>query len=237
MTEFKPLKEIIKEEMRSQGLNAQKLSELTGIAPRYINAFMGNDLSDLPPAPYVRGYIESIAKILGIDPEPLWQDYQNETEIKRSGENDRLPTNRYAQKPFNKMALVITIIVLVILALLIPRIADFLGQPSIELTSPPSDKFTSTQDTYTLKGRIGNPQDKLVIGDEEVVVSKDGTFEKQVALKPGCNDNVYDFTVKRFLGLSTTIRRTICYETNNPLNVTSTSTPAPNSTSTQIINN
>lgn len=231
MTEFKPLKEIIREEMRAQGINVQKLSELTGVAPRYIKAFLENDLSQLPPMPYVKGYLDSIAKVLNIDPEPLWQDYQKESEIKRSGEHDRLPINRYAAKPFKKSALIITILALVVIAFAIPRIADFLGQPSIEIITPSADKITSNSDSFVLSGKIGNPQDKLTIGDEEIVVSQDGSFQKPVTLKPGCNDNVYDFTVKRFLGLSTTVRRTICYAS------TATANDQPAGTTSSTLNN
>jgi cytoskeletal protein RodZ len=229
MTEFKPLKEIIREEMHSKGLNAQKLSELTGISPRYLKALLDNDFSQMPSAPYAKGYLDDIAKVLEIDPEPLWQEYRKESEIKSSGATDRLPINRYAPKSFNKTALVITIVVLIALAFLLPKISDFLGSPSIEITSPASDQLHTTHDTFTLIGKIGNSQDKLTINSSEVVVNPNGTFEQQVTLnEPGCRNN-YDFTVKRFLGLSTTIRRTICYESTSP-------SPNPTTTSTSSIN-
>jgi cytoskeletal protein RodZ len=229
MTDFKPLKEIIKEEMRSKGLNAQKLSELTGISPRYLKALLENNFSQLPSAPYVKGYLDNIAKVLDIDPEPLWREYRKESEIKSSGAQDTLPINRYASKSFNKTALVVTMVVLIALAFLLPKISNFLGRPSIEITSPASDQFHAAQDTFILGGKIENPQDKLTINFSEVVVNPDGTFEQQVTLnEPGCRNN-YDFTVKRFLGLSTTIRRTICYESSAlPPNPTATSTSSTN---------
>jgi cell division protein FtsL len=210
MEEFKPLKEILKEEMRAKGLNVQKLSELTDIAPYYIKALLENDFSKLPAAPYVRGYLNSIAKILEIDPQPLWEEFKKEAEIKRSGESDKLPTNRYAPKPINKLSLALVLIVLIIFALLFPRIADFVGQPSIEIISPPSDMYQTQQDTFTLEGKISSPSDKLLINGDEVVVNPDGSFQKQVILGPRCNNNVFEFTVKRFLGLSTSVKRTIC---------------------------
>jgi cytoskeletal protein RodZ len=211
MTEFKPLKEIIRDEMRTQGINVQKLAEITGIAPRYIKALLDNDLTQLPAAPYVRGYLENIAKVLEIDAEPLWQEYQKESDIKRSGEKDRLPVNRYAQRPFNKTAIVITIVILITLAFLVPKISDFLGQPSLEITSPSVDGLKTSNENFILSGKIGNPQDKLTINSSEVIVSADGTFQQPVFLSESGCYNDYEFTVKRFLGLSTTARRTICY--------------------------
>jgi cytoskeletal protein RodZ len=214
--EFKPFKEIIKEEMRAQGINIQKLAELTGISHRYLQALLDADFSQLPSVPYVKGYLESIAKVLGIDPAPLWHEYQKESEIKRSGDKDKLPANRYAQKPLNKTALLITLLVLIGVALLLPKIADFLGRPSIEITSPATDKYTSNSDNFILKGKVNNPQDKLLINSSEVIINTDGTFQQPVILsEPGCH-NDYDFTVKRFLGLSTTVKRTICYESSLP---------------------
>ena len=223
--EFKPLKDILKEEMRSKGLNAQKLSELTDIAPHYIKALLENDFSNLPAAPYVRGYLDTITKILEIDSESLWHEYQKESGIKRSGESDKLPSNRYAQKPFNKMALIATLAVLIVVAFLIPKVADFLGRPSIEITSPPSDMYQTQQDTFTLAGKISNPQDKLVINSSEVVVNSDGSFQKQVTLSSGCNDNVFEFTAKRFLGFSTSVKRTICFIAPPAPQQETTSTP------------
>lgn len=233
MTEFKPLKEIIKEEMRSKGLNTQKLSELTGITPKYLKALLENDFSQMPPAPYVRGYLDNIAKVLEIDSEPLWQEYKKESEIKRSGAKDTLPINRFAPKSFNKTALIITIVILIILAFLLPKISSFLGRPSIEITSPLSDQFQTAQDIFTLSGKIDNPQDKLTINSSEVIVNSDGTFQQQVVLnEPGCH-NDYDFIVKRFLGLSTAVKRTICY---NAPSISPVATTTPTASSTNVIN-
>ncbi len=244
MTEFKTIKEILKEEMRAKGINTQKLSELTGIAPRYIKALMDNDISQMPPSPYVKGYLENISKILEIDFEPLWQEYKKESELKTSGAKDTLPLNRYAPKSFNKKTLFITIFVLIILVILIPKISNFIGKPSIEITSPPSDQFHTSQDTFVIEGKIDNPQDKLSINSGEVVVNPDGTFKQSVVLsEPGCR-NDYDFTVKRFLGSSVTIRRTICYDfsqvnstttINNPQSTTTTQFLSPSSSSSNII--
>ncbi|HPW34382.1 MAG TPA: helix-turn-helix domain-containing protein [Candidatus Paceibacterota bacterium] len=226
--EIKPLKEILRDEMKAKGFNVQKLSEITNIAPNYIRALLDNDFEKLPAAPYVHGYLESIAKELDIETEPLWQEYQKESGMKRSGPFDKLPINRYAQKPFNKKTLIITIFVLIVLAFALPHIADFFGKPSLEIYWPPSDQYKTMDEVVILKGRIANPQDKILVGEGEVVVASDGIFEKEVRLDPGCK-NVFDFTVKRFLGLSTTVKRTICYE-SSPIIFEPSSTDSPTST-------
>lgn len=213
--------EIIKEAMRAKGVGAQQLSEITDIPPNYIKAILENDSAHLPAAPYVHGYIETVAKVLDVDAPSLWEEYKKEASVKRSGKDDRLPINRFAQKPFNKLALAITIVILAIIAFLAPRVADFFGQPQIEITSPSSDNYSTTNQLFTLAGKIGNPRDKLLISDSEVVVNPDGSFEKQISLDPGCVNKPV-FSVKRFLGLITTVERTICYEAPPIFNPTST---------------
>jgi len=240
--EIKNFRETLKEAMREKGISLQKLSELTEISPNYLKALVENDIANLPSTPYIKGYINTIAQILEIDPRVLWDDYNRLSESKTSGEKDILPSNRFAQKSLNKKGLFIGIIILILIAYIAPKISDFLGKPSLEIIAPSQDKLNVSDPNFTLRGKIGNHQDKVTINSAEVVVSPDGSFEQNVTLEEG-PQNTFEFKVKRFLGRETTNSRTIIYKSpatqkeennNNNKEQSSTSTKETStSTSTQ----
>lgn len=219
----KTLRETLKDALRAKGISANKLAELTEITPRYIRALIENDAENLPPAPYVHGYIERIAEALDADADTLWHQYQHNEELDRSGEKDLLPSNRFAHTKANKKAIGLTIVVLVALVYLIPTIGSFLGRPSVTITSPSTDNETASSSTFFITGRIDDPKDKVLINAEEVTVGADGSFSKEVLLQNG--PNTYTIVVHRFLGRDTTIVRTILLNAPSPAFETPTTTP------------
>jgi cytoskeletal protein RodZ len=210
MDEIKTLKEILKEEMRAKGLTAEKLAEIAEIAPKYINALIDSDFGNLPPAPYVRGYLKKIADALEIDFDMLWHYYDREARIARSGRNDMLPTNRYAIKPVNKARLAVGAVAVIALAYFFPILVDFFGRPSLEIVAPAQDQIVVSSQDYMLEGRVKRAQDRVYINDTEIDVQQDGAFSKQVFLDEG--KNTYVFRAKRFLGREMSVTRNIFYK-------------------------
>lgn len=233
LTELKTLKETLKDEMRGQGMSVAKLSELTDIAPHHITALMESDFDHLPASPYVRGYILKIAEVLELDADVLWRRYSRESEIKKSGEKDTLPKNRFALRSIKKSSLLIAAIVIVLLVIGLPVISDFFGKPSLEVISPAGDAEIVTEKSYTIHGTIQNPKDRVFINETEVPVTSDGAFQIQKDLDEGAN--TFTISTKRFLGGETTITRNVFY---NPTGVklpesasSSASSTAPHATS------
>ena len=74
--QFKTLGEIIIEALKLRNLNAGKLSELTDIPMNYLIALSNDDLTGLPSAPYVRGYLVKIADVLKIDTKSAFKSLQ-----------------------------------------------------------------------------------------------------------------------------------------------------------------
>lgn len=210
----KTLRETLKDALRAKGISANKLAEMTEITPRYIRALIENDSENLPPAPYVRGYLERIAEALGTDAQTLWHQYQHDERLDRSGEKDLLPSNRFAHAKANKKAIALTIVVLVALVYFVPQIASFLGRPGIIITNPAANDQTVTTSDFFITGKVDDPKDKVLINAEEVVVNPDGTFSKEVLLQSG--SNTYTIVAHRFLGRNTTVVRTIMLTGTTP---------------------
>ena len=60
----------------ARGLALDAVADATRIARHHLEALERNDLDALPPGPFGKGYVRSYAKLLGIDPEPILEDYR-----------------------------------------------------------------------------------------------------------------------------------------------------------------
>jgi len=236
MTEITRFNDTIKKAMRAKGVDLKTLAEKTDIAPPYIRALLDRSFDHLPAAPYVRGYLSSIAETLNIDFDQLWQEFTVEKGTKQSGKNDTLPFNRFASQPVNKKTIAIATLVLIALVLIVPRLAGFFEKPGVEVTAPPTDQYHVQSSQFLIQGHIDNPRDKVLINADEAIVDSNGIFSKEVYLEEG--RNLFTITVRRLLGRSTTIVRTIFYTPSPTTPVPITPAPtATSSTSTDNSNN
>ena len=199
--EGKALHEILKEQLDLKGLTIDRLSSATGIPGRYIEGLIAGDLTKLPSAPYVRGYLTKIAPLLDLSIEELWEVYKKEQGLKRSGPDDKLPSNRFAIKPFNKKIVVASFFAILLIAYLGWNASHLLGRPKLDIINPLAQTVIVTEPVIKLLGYV-NPADKLLINNKEVVVNQNGLFRKQYNLQIGLN--AIEFSVKRFLGKETT---------------------------------
>jgi len=207
-TTDKKLGETIRNLLETKNINVEKLSELTGITSRFLEQLINENFSKLPPAPYVRGYIFKIAEILDIDGNELWEIFhQQNKNIKKSGGEDKLPTNRFEPKKINQKIIIGGLFGLLLIGYLIFRYKDFSGTPTLYIESP-EDNVVVSQSQILIKGKI-NPKDALTINAEPVYVDKDGFFEKDFALRSGANN--IEFSVKKFLGKEIKDNRRVIY--------------------------
>lgn len=207
--EQKSFSELLKEQAAHHGYGVEKLSHLTSIPDRYITALLEGELKKLPPGPYVRGYLLKLAPLLDLDPQTLWEAYKNDQNIRVSGGEDKLPSNRFAIKPVNKK-LAVGILTAVLLGVYIFwNIGHLIGQPLLDISYPAAQTVITAESLARLVGYI-DPADKLFINYEEVVIDENGNFEQFYNLEPGLNS--VEFTVKRFLGRETKAIRQIIYQ-------------------------
>lgn len=194
--------------IEKSGLSIDKLAELTGISPRYLKAFCEGDFKKLPSLPYVRGYLTTLAHVLGINGQEVWDIYKEEFREKITID-DKLPVNRFALKPRNFKKLAIGIILVFAIIFLVWRLDDLLGVPKIDITTPANDLIVN-EDIIKLSGIVDNYRDKLIINNEEILIDKDGRFEKEYHLAPGAN--IIEFRLKRFLGKEISEVRRVVYQ-------------------------
>ena len=67
-------------------ITLREISDSTKINKRYLEALERNDFDSLPGGVFTKGYIRTFAESIGMDPEPLLEDYRNELRA-RDGED------------------------------------------------------------------------------------------------------------------------------------------------------
>jgi hypothetical protein len=207
-SESKKLSEIILEAIRAKNLTIEKLAQMTGISDRFLGLMVEEKFDELPPAPYLRGYLLKISDVLNIDGQQLWREYLKYREsMKRSGSKDILPSNRFENPKLNKK-IIFAVIVLLPLTYFAVQIPKLIGRPQLYLANF-EDNMTVAESAFTIRGRI-KPTDTLTINQEEVYLGENGEFAKTVNLSPGFNTFV--FKVKRFLGKENIVTKQIYYE-------------------------
>jgi hypothetical protein len=208
---------MLTELLQDKNINLAKLSELTGVSERYLEALIEEKYEKLPAAPYVRSYLFKIAEVLNTDGQKLWEEYQKNTQLKKSGVNDPLPRNRYRPRPGNKKIVVLIIIIILLLGYLIFRFRSFIGQPSLTLFGPLANSANLIVSVPLIKieGQIKSGE-QLTINKEKVYIDENGYFQKDFSLQPGLN--IAQFQIKKFLGREISINKQILYQVNDGQN-------------------
>lgn len=197
--ELKSLAKIIIDAMRYYDLNVDKLSRLTGISERFLDALLEDKFNQLPSAPYVHGYLNKVAKVLNLDGEEIWRIYlKDHRAIRRSGEKDKFPPNRFIYRFwFNRPVVLAAILIIILLLYLFLRI-NLVGRPRLYFEQWLNQNYlTASSSKIQIDGRL-KPLAVLTINGEQINLDTDGRFEAAIRLNPGLN--ILNFKVRKFLG-------------------------------------
>ena len=226
--------EFFAERVKHKGLSVKKLADMTGISPRHLTEIARGNFAALPSAPYVRGYLMRLGQALEFDAETWWQRIKIDRRVKNSGSTDALPQNRFLKRPPTRM-IMLGAIALIVIIYFGMQFSKIFGKPSLALTNPTQNPFTTTISPVTLQGVAGNA-DSVSLNGENVTLSPDGSWSKSILLSNGPNQ--ITITAKKFLGRETSMTEEIIYEapivTPAPTGTKATSTgSAPSSSLTQ----
>ncbi len=206
--EQKNVSSIITDALRAKGISLEKLAQLTGVSDRHLTMFLNEKFETLPPAPYTHGYLMRVSNALNLDGPQIWADYLKDNEaLRRSGEKDHLPKNRFETRVFKKRLLLPILLVLFILAYTIFGVMSFYNKPKFSLNI--KDGVILHDPKLSLLGSIG-PTDQLTLNGEVVYSDEKGNFQNFLELKPGFNTLV--FKIKRILGKEFMITKQVFYE-------------------------
>lgn len=217
--------------VRDRKLTPKRLAEMTGIPERALDQFLAGDTSNLPSAPFIHGYVVKLGAALDFDGEAWWKQLKHTQPMLSSGTADRMPRNRFSKNRIPSWVLWGVPLALILITFFGFRFASILGLPDVAIVIPDRDGFVATSSPTHLAG-TATPGSRVVINGEAIPLSTDGTWEKEVTLQPGAQN---DFTVEvtKFLGRSRSASRRIFFEppattsttSTVPVDTTSSSTP------------
>lgn len=203
--------EFFTDRLRERGFDLKKLSEVSGIAVKHLEALARGDFKDLPPSPYFRGYLLRLGQILDFDAEAWWQKLKNGGFVMSSGKEDVMPKNRFIRNISRKtLGIIVTVIVIAVyLYIQLPRA---LGKPEIKIIFPQENPALVSVQELTLAGSAKGASEVSING-ELVPLSAGELWEKTVLLQSGLNS--FEIVASKFLGGETRIIQQVIYQPIN----------------------
>jgi hypothetical protein len=230
MGEDKDLHEFLRERMQERNLSLERLADLSGVPIAHLEMLISGRTEDLPAAPYVRGYINSLGRVLHFDADVWWVQIKRARVLPVSGGHDILPSNRFARNMPSRGKIAGILAGVVLLVFIVVRFSSIVGRPKLSMIYPVEEVMVVHDATVTLRGTVENG-DKLTVNNEVVPVREGELWEKEIALKPG--PNVISVSAGKLLGLSATREFRIILESPNTTS-TITSTTAVAATTSSV---
>jgi len=215
--DYQNFETLLNEKLRERGLTLKRLSELSNISVHHLENLSHGKFEELPPAPYVRGYLIKIGSILDFDPEIWWERLRTGNLVKSSGKHDELPRNRFAQRSRPRLIWAGAAILVVLIYFGI-RFSKIFGEPILTITYPDQYMTQTENSEIEIRGELKNG-DGVFVNGEVVPIAEDGSWTHTFALPQRVN--FIEIVAKKFLGRESKITLQVLYE---PANVFPTST-------------
>lgn len=139
---------------KEAGYSLAHVAKATNIRFTLLQALENSDYKNLPAPGYVKGFINSYVRYIGLDPQPFLEQYEKETGLDAGNLINKLVGNEEAVRPAQKehhislkTALIIAGIVALLFIIGFAIFSSLNKQPSAdENPLPPSIEVTSTLD-------------------------------------------------------------------------------------------
>ena len=196
------LGEVLQAARERKGVDLFRAERDTKIRLKYLAALEDDDLAELPPPVYTKGFIRNYALYLGLEPEEVIGRWRDQLALQRRQERVVVappprplaaPRRGISITPGMIVAGMISIVVLAFLAFIGWQVFRFVQAPPVALTHPASLVSEIDADTITLAGTAG-PAATVTIraADGQVYTARasaeDGRWSHSVPLSKGRND-------------------------------------------------
>lgn len=188
---MKTVGQILKESREGRFYTLEEVEKATKIRKELLVALEADDYNKLPPSTFVQGFIKNYAQFLGLSQDKLLAIFRREFADKRhrpyvmEAFAKPLKEGHFRITPAKFFGLVITLLVLSFFTYLWFQYRQFVGPPQLTLISP-ADQSTFDNTIIIVSGTT-DPEVKVLINDQEVMVGIDGSFKEEVALSSPFN--------------------------------------------------
>lgn len=178
--------EILKETREAKFYSLEEVEKATKIRIELLVSLEADDYSKLPPPTFVQGFIKNYAKFLHLDQEKLLAIFRREFPDKKhkpyvmEAFAKPLKEGRFKITPARVLGMVVTMLVLSFFTYLWFQYRQFVGAPQLTLTSP-VDQLATDNAIISVEGKT-DPEVKVVINNQEIMIGPDGSFKEEVTL-------------------------------------------------------
>ncbi|MFA5872262.1 MAG: RodZ domain-containing protein [Parcubacteria group bacterium] len=180
--------------IRSEGrVTLSEVSRDTKIPMKYLVMIEESEYEKLPPDVYVKGFLRSYGEYLGIEPRKLIELYQRERDIKNNLNPESKPLALQKKSKVTKFVVTPKMITTFIIAVVLiggfyyiyRQVGRFAAVPRLVVTEPATDQ--SVDGNSVVISGFTDPDDKLTINGQPVLVSDKGAFRENIILQSGVN--------------------------------------------------
>lgn len=170
-----------------------EISKATRIQVKYLEALESGDHRDLPAEVYVRGFLRSYARYLGLEDDAFIKLYDKEKHIRTHlGKTEPIKERKTIQlktawviTPRTGALIVMGVILLATFGYLFRELRSFVAEPHLVITSPASGLVT-IESSLTIVGKTDRGA-QVTLNNEPVFVNNEGDFQENLTLQPGPN--------------------------------------------------
>lgn len=174
------------------------VSRNTGIQTAYLEYLEQGEFEKLPAEVYVRGFLRRYAEYLGIPDEPILRQYDRERGMNRSLRNeDEEDQTSMIRGAFQKIPSVlvtpkrITLFVFFFVAIagfsyVYSEYRAFVSEPVLAVAEPVQEVTQTTASSIMIVGKT-DPDSRVFINDQPVLVDENGGFREKIDLQKGVN--------------------------------------------------
>ena len=189
--------QILKEERERQFYTLLDVEKTTKIRIELLEALEADDYKKLPPPTFVQGFIKNYGKFLKLDVEKLlaifrreFSDRKNPPRILESFSN---PLDKKINFTPKKLISVVVVGLIMIFFAYLWFEYRFLVNPPALLVNSPTDQVVVEESTIEVIGKT-DPEVRVTLNDQEVVVDPLGNFKQELRLSEGMNKIVISAT-------------------------------------------
>lgn len=168
-------------------------SRNTKIQARYLEYLENGQYEKLPADVYVKGFLRSYARFLGVDEAALIKLYERERNIQANLEPEKHHSPTRPSLPISSLVITPRTIVLIVTALVVAGVFGYLyrefqsfaAEPRLVILEPAPGSIVETSE-ITLLGKTDKGA-RVSVNGEAVFVGGEGDFSEKLTLQSGLN--------------------------------------------------
>lgn len=174
------------------GVDLEAAERETKVRVKYLEALEEGDYRALPSNVYVKGFLQSYCKYLGVDFSEIYELYQKEGKVcGMNTDNQLIKTDDNVGKspivitPKSFIWPSVILAVILIVGYVFYQVTGFASAPTLVIASPARDMIVS-ENNLLFEGDTDSDA-SLTINGQVVTVNSEGHFKESIALQNGLN--------------------------------------------------